>query len=89
MNDFTMGHLVERVTRLETELAAVREDARKTREFVDKYDGLMETIIQREARRAQLAQAIIEKSVVGAFWALVVFVALATWEFVKNSVKGS
>lgn len=84
-----MNHLVERVAKLEVELVAVREDAHKTREFVDKYDGLMETIIQREARRAQLTQAIIEKSVVGAFWALVVFAAVAVWEFAKNSVKGS
>lgn len=88
MDDQTADRLLERVSKLEAEVVGVREDVAKTREFVDKYDGLMEVIMQREARRAQLANAIIEKSVVVAFWAVVVFVAKAVWEIAKVNVRG-
>lgn len=58
------------------------KDARAHREAHEAWMG-------REARRAKLSQAIIEKSLIGLFWMVLLGLGTAVWQWVKASVQVS
>lgn len=69
--------------RHDLDIEQLKSDAARTREFVERYEPLLAGMILTQARRVKLADAIIEKSLAGAVWALAAFIGYVSWEFVK------
>ena len=85
-----MDHLNEEIRKLRVELheniapllATVRELGLP--EQVRARVQFIELLIEREKDRTKLRRAIIEKSLIGAVWALLVFLAVAVWNEIKR-----
>lgn len=56
-------------------------------EFQDRHGKLLDLLLEREQTRKKLNTAIIEKSFAGVIWAVIVFVGVASWEWMKNHAK--
>jgi len=54
---------------------------------VAEYGPLLKDAKAEKEGREKLRTAIIEKSLTGAVWAMVVFVALASWDYIKQQAK--
>lgn len=53
----------------------------------EKYDAFIDMLVIREQGRQKLREAIIEKTLGGAVWAGLIFLAAAVWQSVKEHVK--
>ena len=88
-------HLLDRLetveNALERELKESKEQrlytSKKIECFHNKYADFLDLLIEREQNRKKLSQAIIEKSMTGAIWAVLVFLAVASWEWAKNHIR--
>ena len=56
--------------------------------FADKYEGLLDALFRRELRRAKFQDAVIEKTLTGLIWSAVIFLALASWHYVRSLLPG-
>lgn len=56
-------------------------------EFQERHGKLLDLLLEREQTRKKLNTAIIEKSFAGVIWAVIVFVGVASWEWMKNHSK--
>lgn len=54
---------------------------------VAEYGQLLKDAKADKETKAKLRTAIIEKSLTGAVWAMVVFVALASWDYLKSELR--
>ena len=52
--------------------------------FSEKYENLLDQLLQRERDRARLRRAIIEKTLAGATWALIAFMVTAVVTYAKD-----
>lgn len=52
--------------------------------FSEKYDNLLDVLLRWEQERERLRQAIIEKTLAGATWALLVFMVTALVTYTKD-----
>lgn len=52
--------------------------------IADKYEKFLEMLLDREEASAKWRNAVIEKSTVGLVWAMLVFLGMASWEWVKR-----
>lgn len=65
----------------------VQRDLKCIHETWEVYaDTITQTKLNNESR-AKLKAAIIEKSIAGAVWAMVVFIAMASWDYLKAHIK--
>ena len=76
--------ICERLSSIETVL---RDHLAADALFMEKYGGLIDLLLVRETTSAKLRQVVIEKLITGGMWAFVIFLALASWEFVKRMLK--
>jgi len=53
----------------------------------EKYDAFIDMLIKREVNREKLNSALIEKTLGGAVWAGLVFLAYAAWSYIKDHAK--
>lgn len=53
---------------------------RRQHEFLD-------ALMEREARRAAVQQAIIEKSLAGLVWSAMVGIGLAVWQYLRDHIR--
>jgi hypothetical protein len=56
-------------------------------DFHGTYGEHLKLSVAREQERAKLRQAVIEKTTVGALWALFGFLAIAAWHQIQNVIK--
>lgn len=54
--------------------------------FADKYETLMQMLLDREKRRKDLWDAVIQKTTAGLLWAGVLFIANALWTYIKRNL---
>jgi hypothetical protein len=57
------------------------------REKHDKHHAYIDTVLEREAERAAIRRAVIEKSLGGLVWSGLVGVAIAVWAYIKEHLK--
>lgn len=55
-------------------------------EFADLYIPYLKLATKREQDREKLRQAIIEKTIVAALWAAIVFASMAIWNQIQRSL---
>jgi len=65
----------------------IKELVRLEQERAKKYDVFLEMLMEREHRHRQLSDALIVKSLGGALWAVVLFVAYSSWAYIKDHLK--
>ena len=76
--------ICDRLTAIETTL---REHLMKDEAFVEKYGSLIDLLLIRETGRVRLRQVMLEKLAGGGVWLFVGFLLLASWEFIKKSIR--
>jgi len=55
-------------------------------EFQDRHGQLLDLLLEREQTRKKLNTAIIEKSLAGVIWSILIFVSVASLEWAKNHI---
>lgn len=55
--------------------------------FEERYERLLDLLVERERRRAALWSAVIEKTLAGLVWAGIVAMVLGLWQYVKAELK--
>ena len=55
--------------------------------FVKEYEDYLKLCLERERDKKALRDAVIEKSLVGAVWGIIVFFGIAAWAYIKDHVK--
>ncbi len=55
--------------------------------FHGQYEATLRAIKEERQRIGELRRAVVEKSLVGIAWALLVFIAYAAWAYLKEHVK--
>ena len=75
------------VTDIGQSIKLVQCSVKKMESNWDQYAGLLKDTKASVETREKLKSAILEKSLTGAVWAMVVFVALASWDWAKAHLK--
>lgn len=65
----------------------LQDDVACIKRGIEKYEPFLKEQIDSRRRVDGLRRAIIEKSLVAAVWAVIVFIGLAGWEFLKRHVR--
>jgi hypothetical protein len=92
------AELERRVTELEHELVKYREsinaivgqmrdDLNCIRRAIERYEPYLKDQIEARRRKDGLRRAVIEKSLVGAVWAVILFVGYSIWEYLKRQLR--
>lgn len=55
--------------------------------FANDYEAYLKLCMERESERKKLRTAVIEKTVIGLAWALVVFLGLSSWHYVRAVMR--
>ena len=55
--------------------------------FQETWEGTLKVAKDNQIQNAQLKQALIEKGLVGSVWAVMAFLAYASWEYVRAHLK--
>lgn len=80
----SLSELKESVAEIRKILDAIAHGA--TEEVLHKRSQYLDMLIQREAERAALRKAIIEKTLVTLIWLFVAFIGVSTFEYVKSAI---
>ena len=55
--------------------------------FADENESFIHMLREREGERQKLRHAVIEKSLSGIVWAVVIFIGLAIWDWIRAHLK--
>ena len=69
---------------IRAELTCIRET---WDEHQGKYGAFLDLLLERESSRKKVNAAIVEKSLGGLIWGAIVFIGVASWEWMRNHVR--
>lgn len=92
------AELERRVSELERDLAAhresidalvqqMRDDLNCIRRAIERYEPYLKDQLEARRRKDGLRRAVIEKSLVGTVWAVLLFTAYSSWEYLKRQLR--
>lgn len=81
----------EELSKIRNENAAHNEESiahhKEDHEFISEHREFIRTFVERESRKNRLREVVTEKLVTGGAWAIIVFLAYSSWDFIKNQLK--